>query len=96
LLSATQAQALDEPNPELHLTRVVTGLLLEIREMISQPPLAAMSNTRAFTGDTVEEARNAAVTWLRDFDAHGPLKLKRIRTEERGGRFVAIVDYSPW
>ena len=55
-------------------------------------------HSRIFYGRTVGVARQSASVWLQDFGTHGPLEIKSIKTEDRGGEVVAIVtmrDMSP-
>jgi hypothetical protein len=64
--------------------------------MVSGPSVVPGARSKIFGGDTAEGARDAAVAWLRDFDAHGPLRIRSIRTESHGSHFVAIVAFQSW
>jgi hypothetical protein len=81
---------------EARLVDTVSSLLSEIRDMVSGPPAVPEARSKIFAGDTAEAARDAAVAWLRDFDAHGPLRIRSITTEPHGSHFVAIVAFQSW
>jgi hypothetical protein len=83
-------------SPEAHLHNTVSSLLSEIRDMMSGAPAVPGTRNRTFAGRTAESARDAAVSWLRDFDTHEPVRIRSIRTEARDGHYVAIVAYQPW
>ena len=42
---------------------------------------SSASESKSFTADSAGQARSAASEWLSDFAAHGPLQIKKIRTE---------------
>ncbi len=51
---------------------------------------------KSFLASSPGEARQAVSTWLGDFRAHGPLKIRsiRVREGENSERFVATVTFS--
>jgi hypothetical protein len=52
---------------------------VEASELIGEA--SSESETKSFTADSAGQARSAASEWLSDFAAHGPLQIKKIRTE---------------
>ena len=93
---SAQARVIESAEPDGPVNEVVSSLLREIDAAMAEQLPAPALKTMAFPGRTVESARDAAVAWLRDFNAHEPLRIKSIKTEASDGRFVAVVSYLPW
>jgi hypothetical protein len=54
----------------------------------------AREQSKSFSGESPDAARNAASEWLRDFSSHGPLDIRSIRVSEEDESFVATVTYT--
>jgi hypothetical protein len=52
-----------------------------------------MPVTKQFRANTAGNARRAVSAWLSDFNSHGPLDIKSIKTTAQGSQFVAVVSY---
>jgi hypothetical protein len=70
-------------------------LVRELKEKIADLPRQATPRMIEFSADTAGAARDAASSWLNDFNLHGPLEIESIKTSAYGGRFVAVVSYWP-
>ena len=65
-----------------------------VRRIVERPVSRPRVRRKRFAAVTAAKARIAAGEWLHDFSRHGPLDIRRIKTDRHRDVFLTMVIYT--
>lgn len=65
-----------------------------VRRIVERPASRPRVRRKRFAAPSASKARIAAGEWLHDFSRHGPLEIRRIKTDRHRDVFLTMVIYT--